>query len=219
MRTPELALQARSSVAAARVGLLTTYARHPAGQTTTTVTVRPRADGTVEVQLARDAAGARQLLARPVATLELHPLGCPPVLLHGAARRLPGLAVGGALRFHVDAAAVRVGTPAVLVDEQAYAAADPDPLAADAPGVLAHLNAGHAGALTACLRALGHDVGFACATALDADGLTLAGVGADGVEAVRLRFPARLTRASQLPASLSLVLDPHCGCDRGDLAR
>lgn len=212
MRTPELASQARTSVAAARVGLLTTYARHPAGQTTTSVTVEARADGTLDIQLGRHAAGTGQLLARPVATLELHPSGCEPVLLHGAVHRLPGTGVNGALLFHLDVAAVRVGTPAVLLDQREYAAARPDPLAAQAAGVLEHLNSAHCDALTACLRAVGHRVVFAHATDLDTGGLTVAAVSPAGVNTVRLHFPRPINDLAQLPASLALVLNPRCGC-------
>lgn len=212
MRTPDLALRARTSVAAARVALLTTYARHPAGQTTTTVSVRPRADGSVDVQLGRDAVGAQQLLARPVATLELTPVGHDPVLLHGAVRRLPGVGASGALLFRMDVAAVRIGAPAVLLDEHEYALAAPDPLAGDAPAVLAHLNDAHADALAACLRANGYPVAFAHATALDTGGLTVTAVTSSSVDTVRLRFPQPITTLSHLPPTLSPVLTPRCGC-------
>ena len=212
MRRPDVALKARTSVAAARVGLLTTYARRPAGQTTTTVSVRAHADGTVDVQLGRDAVGAQQLLARPVATLELTPVGHDPVLLHGAVRRLPGIGASGALLFRLDVAAVRVGAAAVLIDEHEYALATPDPLSADAPAVLQHLNGTHADALAACLRANGHPVGFVHATELDSAGLTVTAVTTSSVDTIRLLFPQPITALSQLPTSLSLVLHPRCGC-------
>jgi hypothetical protein len=212
MQLDEMAVRARTAVACARVGWLTTYARHPSSQYTTCVKVRPRPDGTVEVQLGRNALGARQLLARPVATLEISPVGCEPVLLHGAARRLPGLTDNGALLFHLDVAVARVGARAVPLDERSYFAAAPDPLAHEAPAVLSHLNAAHADALAACLRAAGHQVGFARATALDSGGLTIAAVTAGGVESVRLRFPHPVTQLRQLPPSLSAALSPRCGC-------
>lgn len=211
MRTPP-ALQARTSVAAAQVGRLTTYARHPARQTTTTVSVQPQGDGTVDVQLSREAVGTQQLLARPVATLELAPVGHDPVLLHGSARRLPGFGPNGTLRFRLEVAAVRLGSPSVLIEEGEYAAATPDPLAADAPAVLDHLNHAHADGLAACLRAAGHEVGFAHATALDSGGLTVASVTTSTVDLVRLPFPHPVTALSQLPISLALVITPRCGC-------
>lgn len=212
MHVDEAAVRARTAVDCARVGWLTTYGRDPSSQHTTCVKVRPRSNGTVEVQLGREALGGRQLLARPVATLEIAPVGCDPVLLHGAVRRLPGLSDNGALLFHLDVAVLRVGVPPVLIEEKSYFAAAPDPLAQQAPGILSHLNCAHADALAACLRAAGHRVGFAAATALDSDGLTVSAVTTEGVESVRLRFPQPVTALGQLPPSLSTVLRPDCGC-------
>jgi hypothetical protein len=100
----------------------------------------------------------------------------------------------------------------VLVDETAYAAARPDPLRCDAPAVLAHLNVGHADALSACLRAFGHDVAFAEATRLDAGGLTVVAVGSEGADTVRLRFPTPVAALDELPPSLAWVLQPGCSC-------
>lgn len=214
MEPDDIAVLARTSVDCARVGSLTTYARHPSRQHTAPVAVRPRVDGTVEVQVARNTVAARQLLSRPVATLRVAPSACQPVLLRGAARRMPGLRFGGLLAFHVDAAAVRVGPSAVLVQEQAYLAARPDALRHDAPGVLAHLNGCHAEALTACLRARGTAVGFVHATGLDAGGLTVLVATSTGVGNVRLRFPTPVTSLSQLPVSLGGALSPRCGCSR-----
>lgn len=104
---------ARTSVDRARVGTLTTYARRPSGQHTTTANVRARVDGSVEVHLAPAAVPVRRLLARPVATLQVAPPWCEPVRLHGAVRRLPGTSERGDLVFHLEIAAVRVGSPAV----------------------------------------------------------------------------------------------------------
>lgn len=207
------AVAARTSVDRARVGALTTCARHPSGPHVTSVAVHGRADGTVEVELAVDALAVRQLLARPIATLRVAPLWCEPVLLHGAARRLPRTG-SGTLRFSLEVAAVRVGSPPVVLDEAVYAAAEPDPLRHDAPAVLTHLNAGHGEALTACLRASGHDVRFAEATRLDSTGLTAVTVHDDGVDTVQLRFPAPVTSLAELPPGLAWVLRPSCGCCR-----
>lgn len=208
----ELAAQARTSVDCARVGSLTTYAHHPSRQHTNSVRVRARADGTVEIPVAMAALAARQLLARPVATLYVAPVGHEPVLLHGAARRLPGFDERGALVFHLEIAGVRVGSPSEPLPTAAYAAADPDPLRHDAPAVLAHLNEGHVEALAACLRAGGHDAAFAHATRLDSAGLTVLAVGSTGVDKVRLRFPAPVATLEDLPVSLGGVLRPQGGC-------
>jgi Protein of unknown function (DUF2470) len=210
----EDAVLARTSVDRARTGLLTTYARHPSASSSTVVAVTAREDGGVEVRLSPAALGARQLLARPVATLRVAPAWCEPVLLHGAARRLPGTRGQGELVFSLRVAAVRVGSPAVLLDEASWSAAAPDPLRHDAPAVLSHLNEAHADALAACLRAGGSPAGFASATRLDARGLTAVTVGPEGVDTVRLRFPAPVTSLHDLPPSLSWVLDPACRCCR-----
>lgn len=212
MEADDHACQARTSVDCARTGSLTTYARHPSRQHTTAVAVRPRVDGTVEVVVGRDSVPARQLVSRPVATLHVAPAACQPVLLHGAARRLPGVRQGGALAFHLEVAAVRVGASRLLVDEQTYALAAPDPLRHDAPGVLAHLNSAHGEALAACLRARGSTVGFVHATGLDSAGLTVVVASGAGIDTARLRFPAPVSSLSQLPISLSAVLSPGCGC-------
>jgi hypothetical protein len=71
------------------------------------------------------------------------------VLLHGGARRLPGRTGPASWCSRLEVAAVRVGSPPVLVDQSAWSAARPDPLRCDAPAVLAHLNEGHADALSA----------------------------------------------------------------------
>lgn len=212
MAHPDVAVQARTSIDCARVGSLTTYARHPSSQHTCSVSVQARADGTVEIELAVDALSARQLIARPVASLLVAPVGCAPVLLHGSARRLPGPSRRGTLVFHLELAAVRVGSPGVLVDQAAYCAAAPDPLRHDAPAVLAHLNDGHADALAACLRAAGHDAAFAHATRLDAGGLTVTAIGDAGADIVRLAFPRSVTRLADLPVSLNCLLGPRCRC-------
>lgn len=206
------AVRARTSVDRARVGELTTYARHPSGSRPTSVGLQVRPDGGVEVHLSTGAYAVAQLLARPMATLRVAPPWCEPVLLHGGTRRLPGLTDRGELVFRLEVAAVRVGSPPVPVDESAYAAARPDPLRGDAPDVLAHLNEGHADALSACLRACGRDVAFAEATRLDAGGLTVVAVGPDGADTVRLRFPSPVAALDELPPSLAWVLQPGCSC-------
>jgi hypothetical protein len=206
------AVRARTSVDRARIGELTTYARHPSGTLSTSVGLQVRPDGAVDVHLSTGAHAVAQLLARPLATLRVAPPWCDPVLLHGGARRLPGLTDRGELVFRLEVAAVRVGSPPVLVDGTAYAAARPDPLRCDAPAVLAHLNEGHADALSACLRACGRDVAFAEATRLDAGGLTVVAVGPAGADTVRLRFPTPVAALDELPPSLAWVLQPGCGC-------
>lgn len=211
MNPDDSAVLARTAVDCARVGSLTTYARHASRRHTTPVVVRPRVDGTVEVRVAPRTVAAEQLLSRPLASLRIAPSACQPVLLQGAARRIPGVR-DGLLSFHLDVAAVRVGAAGTRVAEKAYAAARPDPLRHDAPAVLAHLNGCQSEAIAACLRARGAAVGFVHAAGLDAGGLTLVVASTDGVGTVRLRFPSRVTSLSQLPVSLCGALSQGCGC-------
>lgn len=202
------AVLARTAVACARVASLTTYTRQPGGHHVTCTSVRPRTDGSVAVLLSPSSAAARRLLSRPIATVQVAPVGCEPVLLHGAARRLPGVSADGRLVFHVQAAAVRVGQPAVPVDEASYLAALPDPLRGEAPAVLVHLNEGRRDALTACVRARGVAAEFTHAVRLDAAGLTVLAFAACGVATLRLDFDHPVSSLAQLPAGLQALLMP-----------
>lgn len=212
---PQDAALARAAVDAARVATLVTYGRHPSRQSETAVDVRAREDGSLEVELAPAAHAVRQLLARPLATVHLAPPGHPPVLVHGAARRLPGRNDDGRLVFHVEAAAVRLGEQSRAVDADRYAvgpATAVDLLDRRAPYVLAHVNAAHADLLLQQVRAVGHDALYASATALDACGLTVVAVDPHGADQLRLPFVAELTRPGHLPAALSALLTQRCDC-------
>lgn len=213
---PRAAALARTAVACARIAALTTYARHPSGHTTTPTSVSGRDDGSVQVALSASSVAVRQLLARPLATVRVSPTWCEPVLLHGSAQRLAAADGAGRVLFHVRTASVRVGLECLPVDPDAYAAAAPDPLRHDAPTVLSHLNGGHREALAACLRARGHDVGFAHASSLDAAGLTVTAVGRDGVSTVRLAFPQPVSALGELPGGLRALLTSGCGCCQHD---
>lgn len=206
------AVLARTSVACARVAALTTYGRQPRQTLTTAVAVQPRADGSVEVALSSGAAAVHQLSQRPLASVRVAPPWSEPVVLHGAARRVRDAGRPGRAVFHVAAAAVRLGHDRVTVDAGRYAGCAPDPLRLDAPDVLTHLNGVHGDALTACLRARGHDAAFVLATALDAAGLTVVVVEPAGVSTVRLQFPHPVARLQDLPGGLAAVVHPRCGC-------
>ena len=214
MSTSREAVAARTAVACARLAALTTYARHPSGHVTTPVQVASRDDGSVEVALEASSVALRQLLARPLATVRVAPPWCEPVVLHGSAQRLTTPGAAGRVLFRVQAACVRLGPARLPVDGDAYAAAAPDPLRHEAPAVLSHLNGGHAEALAACLRARGHAADFVHAASLDAAGLTVTAVSADGVSTVRLLFPAPVARLADLPGGLPALLRDGCGCCR-----
>lgn len=210
--TPDPAACARTAVDRARTGLLTTYARHPSRSHTASVSITAAPDGSVQLHLPVGGMPARQLLARPVATLSIRPPACEPTVVHGAVTRLRGTSAEGTLVFRLEVAAGRVGAPACFVDGEAYEQASPDPLRHAAPGVLAHLNDAHAEGLAGCLRAAGHDLSYAVATRLDAHGLTVAAVGRCGVSSVRLAFPRRVDRLDELPPSLLCALGASCEC-------
>jgi hypothetical protein len=82
------------------------------------------------------------------------------------------------------------------------------------PTVLAHLRDHHAAGLAACLRARGHDAHWVEPRSLDAAGLDVLAVGPDGVELVRLAFPAPVSRLQDLRAGLAVALTCRCAGDQ-----
>ncbi len=131
--------------------------------------------------------------------------------MHGTAHRLPPRA--GLLRYQVQPVAIRLGERTLLpVSVQQYQAADPDPLRHDAHTVLHHLSTKHADDLTACLRARGHTTLWCQPRALDRHGLDVLSVTPDGVEMIRLAFPAPVTRLQDLSARFAVPL--LCRCSR-----
>lgn len=206
---PTPAEQARTAVARARVGLLTTYGRRAPLVRTTHVGVA--GDGAaLVVRLRPESPAVTDLLARPLAAVRVGPPGFVQVLLQGSVVRLPGRDDRGRLRFRVDPGAVRVddGGPVAVAD---YRSADPDPLRDDAPVLLAHLRAAHRADLGACLRARGHhDVEWVEPQALDRHGLQLAALTADGVARHRLDFPRPVGSLDELSPGLTSLLRCRC---------
>ncbi|MBC7374496.1 MAG: hypothetical protein H7323_10955, partial [Frankiales bacterium] len=158
MTLPDPAELARTALAQARVAALTTYPRSAPAPRLTSVTMSCQDDGRPVIRVGPGSRAAVDLLARPLATVRVSPVGAETVTVHGGARRLPGRDERGRLAFRVDVGAVRLGVvrPAT-VDLDAFDAAEPDPLREDAPRVLAHLREAHTDQLTACVRAVGHD--------------------------------------------------------------
>jgi putative heme iron utilization protein len=217
---PSPAELARTTVARARVAALTTYPRRaPARPHLTSVAVGCSADGCPVVQLASGSRAAAHLLARPLATVRMAPVGGETVTVHGAAHRLAGRDAAGTLAFRVEVGAVRLGAASPTpVGAEAYRRAEPDPLRDEAPAVLEHLRAAHADDLAACLRAMGHEAEWAEPSALDRYGMTLLAVAPGGVDTVRLAFPDPVDRLDDLRPGLGTVLRCRCGCRR-DAAR
>lgn len=216
---PDAAHQARTAMACARVASLLTYPRTAPGRPhLTNVELEHDETGRPMVRLATGALAVTHLTARPLATVQIAPVGHPTVTVHGAVHRLPGRDDEGRLLYRVDIGAVRLGHvghgPCDAVSPREYVAARPDPLATDAPAVLAHLRDHHAAGLAACLRARGHDAHWVEPRSLDAAGLDVLAVGPDGVELVRLAFPAPVSRLQDLRAGLAVALTCRCAGDQ-----
>src|SRR5581483_10582775 len=89
-----------------------------------------------------------------------------------------------------------------------YAAAEPDPLAGEAAGIVEHMNADHADSLVLLARVLGgrSETTEAVMTAVDRYGFDLVAGGPSGRAAVRLGFDVPVTTpAAARPAMVRLV--------------
>jgi hypothetical protein len=107
-------------------------------------------------------------------------------------------------RLAVEAAYFVAGFGAMgWIADADYRAAAPDPLAAHAAGILAHMNADHAGALRLCCQAFaGVATEHAVMTAIDRLGLRVRADTADGPRTLRIAFP----RPAHTPAEARAVL-------------
>jgi heme iron utilization protein len=96
------------------------------------------------------------------------------------------------------------------VDAEAYARAEPDPLAPAAADILAHMNADHPDALLAYARGLAQiaDASAATMTAVDRYGFEMTVVGPAGPRATRLAFDAPVSTSDEVrKAMVALVRD------------
>jgi heme oxygenase (biliverdin-IX-beta and delta-forming) len=96
------------------------------------------------------------------------------------------------------------------VDAAGYAAAEPDPLAGAAAGIIEHMNADHAEAqVLFCRHLLGRaDTTDASMSAVDRYGFEMIAVGPAGRAAVRLGFPQECTTGDQVRAAMvAMVAD------------
>jgi len=79
------------------------------------------------------------------------------------------------------------------VDAREYAAALPDPLATSAAGIIAHMNADHAGAMILLARKYaGIEANEAAMTAIDRVGFHLRLRTADGMKGTRINYPGEV---------------------------
>jgi len=94
------------------------------------------------------------------------------------------------------------------VDREDWQAAEPDPLAASAAGVMDHMNADHANALVDYCRAFSKAVGVTSVsmTGVDRYGFEMSAVTAEGPRPVRLAFPAEVTTPDAVRAVLIQML-------------
>ena len=92
------------------------------------------------------------------------------------------------------------------VTADAYRAAEPDPLARAASGIVKHMNEQHAEALLACTRALAGvaDAAGVTMTAVDRYGFEIAAATSNGPRAVRIAFDVAVTTADDVGRSMVL---------------
>jgi putative heme iron utilization protein len=90
------------------------------------------------------------------------------------------------------------------VGAEEYRAAEPDPLAGAASGILRHMNGDHADAVLACARALAgiEDATSASMTAVDRYGFEMAAVTPKGPQPARLAFDATVATPDDARRSL-----------------
>ena len=94
------------------------------------------------------------------------------------------------------------------VEKAAWEEAEPDPLAASAAGVIAHMNADHADAMVDYCVAFSKatDVASASMTSVDRYGFEMSAVTSDGPRPVRLAFPNAVSTPAQARDALIQLL-------------
>ena len=90
------------------------------------------------------------------------------------------------------------------VESAAWEEAEPDPIAASAAGVIAHMNADHADALIDYCLAFSKatTVKSATMTSIDRYGFEMSAVTAEGPRPIRLAFPQLVTSSEQAREAL-----------------
>jgi hypothetical protein len=182
------------------------------------VPVRATRDGSPLLLPAAGSALAHWLAERPDAVRVSLPAGAPfsALRLTGTATPVTEAAAAGVTACRVTIGSVEFtggGQPRVPVEE--YQAARPDPLWRVAPGILHHLEHGHASELVRCVRAHGMvRAEWVIPRGLDRYGLELLVLTGDGIAAVRLSFPGGPVAAlDDVPMSLRAALT--CRCQSG----
>ena len=219
--TPTHAERARTLAAQCKTGTLGTLAMEPPGYPYGSF-VTVAFDGGHPVFLISELAEhTRNLHADPRASLmvaeggAIDPLANGRVTLLGECTRLTDRTTAAAayLERHPNAAYYaefrdfaywRIEVSAVRyiggygrmswVDAADWLAAEPDPLAADAAGILAHMNADHADALPLYCRAFSRGIAVteAVMTGIDRYGFEMSASTPDGPRPIRVAFPAAI---------------------------
>jgi hypothetical protein len=218
---------AATALATAAAATVTTYSRDPSSRTLQTVTrLAAQPDARIAFWLEPQSWAVANLLARPLATVTVaDPRSTSAVVMvRGGVRRASGSrsphgvqeAPPGTVPFLLEVTSVRLrdaGRPGadVLVDAESFRRAEPDPLLAEAPGVLIHLRRAHGADLLHCLTTQGHpDAEWVEPRRLDRYGLEVLVVTAESVAEVRLPFPGSLTSLAQLGPGLRSALTCRC---------
>jgi putative heme iron utilization protein len=233
-RAPSHAERAFTLVASRSVGTLATVAKEPAGYPYGSFVTYAMHDASPVFLVSRLAVHTQHLEADPRASLlvaedgEADPLANGRVTLVGEVRRVGGKAEVQSVRaaylathpgaayyvdftdfgfFRLEISAIRyIGGYGRMswVEPGAWREATPDPLAAHAAGILAHMNEDHAAALAAYARAFtrARDAEEAVMTAIDRYGFEISVTTPDGKRPARLAFDAPIGTPEDARAAL-----------------
>jgi hypothetical protein len=214
---PNLAQQARTALAQARVGSLVGRSAASKSRSITLVKVTDQPDGQPVVELEPGSTMVRLLAWWPVVTVAVPGPG-PFKSLHLTGTAKVREPLDERLRaYRLTLMSTRlVSTESVTVPLGDFKAAEPDPLWRHAPQALEHLSQAHAPELLACARAHGLPEAEAVVPrALDRYGLELAVIGTDGIRTVRLPFPGGpVSSLQEVTSGLRVLLTCRCGTCR-----
>ncbi len=216
LNRPSPAEQARTTLAVARCGALTTDPRR--GSQVLAAVIVHGGEDPVSFSLPADDPASAVLRSGPLSTLRVAPAGFAPTTVQGQVRHLEPADGRGLIRYALGIATVRLGNGGEQpVDVGAVLAAEPDPLREHVAAILDHLQRDHGPDLVSCLRAQGHgQVQWAQARRLDRYGLELTVLDADGVAIVRLDFPQPVACLEDISPGIYLALRGRCRSCRND---
>ena len=230
--TPTHAERARTLIAAMTTGTLCTLALEPVGYPYGSFVTVAFDAGDPVFLVSRLAEHTKNLLHDPRASLLVaeggseDPLANGRVTLLGRCRQVEddgGSARAAFLAVHPNSAyyvdfgdfafwTLRVESIRYIggygrmswVDLDAWRAAEPDPIAPAAAGIIAHVNADHADALVLCCRAFSKatDLSSARMTGVDRYGFEMSAMTPEGPRPIRLAFPQAAGTAEDVRGAL-----------------